>query len=60
MTLVHDETLLEMFNAGLARYGNVLSKIFFRWLDGHTHLPSINGIPFGGLRMRMHVIAHYM
>jgi len=61
VSLGHDKTLLEMFNAGLARFGIVLSKFSCRWLDDRTvHLPSMNEIPFGGLRVRMHVIAHYM
>ena len=25
-----------------------------------VHLLSMNGIPFGGLRLRMHVIGHYV
>ena len=52
---------LEMFNTGLARFGIILSKFSCRWLDGRTvYLPSMNGILFGGLRVRMHVIAHFM
>ena len=59
MSLVYDEILLEMFNAGLVRFDIVLSKFSCRWLDGRTvHLPSMNGVPFDGLRLRMHVIAH--
>ena len=59
MSLGHDETLLEMFNAGLPRFGTVLSIFSYRWPDGRTvHLPSINGIPFRGLKLRIHVIAH--
>ena len=61
MSLGHDETLLEMFNADLARFGIILSKFSCRLLDGRTvHLSSMNEIPFGGLRLRMHVIAHYV
>jgi len=61
MSLGHDETLLEMFNAGLARFDIVLLKFSCRWLNGSTiHLPSMHGISFGGLRLRMHIIAHYV
>ena len=40
MSLEHDETRLEMFNAGLVRFGIVLSKLSCKWFDGCTvHLP---------------------
>jgi len=61
MSLGHDEIFLKMFNAGLARFGIILSKFSCRWLDGRMiHLSSMNGIHFGGLRVRMHVFTHYV
>ena len=62
MSLGHDETLLEMFNAGLAKFGFVLLKFSCLWLDDRTiYLTSMNGIPFlSGLRERMHTFAYYV
>jgi len=43
MSLGHDETFLEIFNADLARFDIVLSKFSCMWFDGRmVHLSSMN------------------